>query len=404
MAKEMTQEEKIKQMYAANLASTKEKLEQDYKNADADYVRQQEKAQKITDENLTRTAVEAQKEAVNNAEMNNASGLSSGARAQLRLSNQNQMRSDMTALRAQQQEIDAEIERSRSLLAQDYAAAIRKAQQDNDLARAEALYKEAEKQDELLRQKQEKEEEEAKSKELTAAQLLASTGDYSRLAKIYGLSDDEVAALAAADASAENSTYQQTQAEASLKAAELMAEEKGDYTRLGQIYGLSAEEIAALNGTTVSSGLKNVGSKVGSWISNLFSGNNTAAQSPSDEAPSEYSIEDLQIALGFTGSDVDGKWGPKTQARAQEIWGTADPAAAQAKHQATSAYYNRLLQSIYASNSEWNNRQYQSATERSLAHRSLYYDEWVPAVASAYENGYITLKQKSDLLSVMANL
>ena len=148
MAKEMTQEEKIKQMYAANLASQKETLQQDYQKADAEYVRQQEKAQKATDENLTRTAVEAQKEAVNNAEVNNATGLSSGARAQLRLSNQNQMHSDMTALRAQQQEIDAEIERSRSLLSQEYASAIRKAQQDNDLARAEALYKEAEKQEE----------------------------------------------------------------------------------------------------------------------------------------------------------------------------------------------------------------------------------------------------------------
>lgn len=198
MAKKLTQEEKINQMFDANLASQKETLKQDYAKADADYVRQQEQAQKVTDANLARTAVEAQKEAVNNAEINNAAGLSSGAKAQLRLSNENQMRSDMTALRVQQQETNAEIERARSTLSQEYASAIRKAQQDNDLAKAEALYAEAEKQDELLRQKQKEEEEENKVNELTAAQLLAGTGDYSRLGKIYGLSDAEVAALASA--------------------------------------------------------------------------------------------------------------------------------------------------------------------------------------------------------------
>ena len=197
MAKKLTQEEKINQMFDANLASQKETLKQDYAKADADYVRQQEQAQKVTDANLARTAVEAQKEAVNNAEINNAAGLSSGAKAQLRLSNENQMRSDMTALRVQQQETNAAIERARSTLSQESASAIRKAQQDNDLAKAEALYAEAEKQDELLRQKQEKAEEEKKANELTAAQLLANTGDYSRLGKFYGLTEAEVAALAA---------------------------------------------------------------------------------------------------------------------------------------------------------------------------------------------------------------
>ena len=74
--------EQLKELYSSQLASQKEQLKQGYMQADAEYAAEKEKAQKVTDANLTRTAVEAQKAAVNNAELHNAYGLSSGARAQ----------------------------------------------------------------------------------------------------------------------------------------------------------------------------------------------------------------------------------------------------------------------------------------------------------------------------------
>lgn len=181
-----TTEEKIAQMYESQLKTQKEQLDTDYKQAVLGLDAQQKKNQQATDANLNRTAVEAQKAAVNNAELHNAYGLSSGARAQARLAQENQLQSDMTALRAAQQNADADVERQRSLLAQEYASAIRQAQAENDLAKAEALYASAKEEENKLLAKQE-----------AAGKLIAEvTGDYSLLGKLYGLSDEEIAALA----------------------------------------------------------------------------------------------------------------------------------------------------------------------------------------------------------------
>jgi hypothetical protein len=191
-----TTEDQIKKLYSSQLASQKEQLKQGYMQADAEYVAKKENAQKTTDANLTRTAVEAQKAAVNTAELHNAYGLSSGARAQARLSQENQLQANLTALRAQQQELDADVERQRSLLSQQYQSAIREAQAENDLAKAEALYEEARrKQDALAAQQQ------AQSKyAYEAAQLMADAGDYTQLVNFYKnqgveLTDDELRTL-----------------------------------------------------------------------------------------------------------------------------------------------------------------------------------------------------------------
>ena len=81
-----TTEEQIRKMYEGQLTSQKEQLQQDYTQADADLTAQKEKLQKTTDENLNRTAVNAQIAAMNNARYTAANGLSSGAQAQARLS------------------------------------------------------------------------------------------------------------------------------------------------------------------------------------------------------------------------------------------------------------------------------------------------------------------------------
>ena len=243
----MTTEEQIKKMYEGQLNSQKEQLATDYQNAISNLDTQKESAQKQTDENLNRTAVEAQKAAVSNEEYYNASGLSSGAKAQARLSQENQALANMTAIRTAQQEADAQIERSRGLLAKEYESAIRKAQADNDLELAKALYEEAQRQEEKLRAEQE-----------AAASIMAQGGDYSRYGELYGLSSDEVAKL--------NKAY------SSAKSASSVPEKYRGAARNGS---LTTEQVMQ-----------------------------------------------LQNELGV---EADGKWGPKSRQAADERWGVIDP-------------------------------------------------------------------------------
>lgn len=177
-------EEYINKMYDSALESQKQQLEQDYQQGTADLEAQQERARKQTDQNLTRTYVEAAKAQKNYAEAQNAYGLTSGAMAQARLAQDNQLQGNLTAIRTAHQDVDAEIERERGILAKEYAAAIQKAQADNDLARAQALYEAAQAEEERLRQLQQQ-----------AGNIMAGAGDYSRLAQLYGLTEEELALL-----------------------------------------------------------------------------------------------------------------------------------------------------------------------------------------------------------------
>lgn len=227
-----TTEEMINKMYDSQLTSQKEQLGTDYAAADARLTEQKEKNQKATDANIHRTNVAAQKAAVSDAEYYAASGLTSGAKAQARIARENQLQSDLTAIRTAQQEADAQVERERSLLAKDYAAAIRQAQAQNDLQKAQALYEQAQKDDAALLAKQE-----------AAAGIMAEAGDFSRYGALYGLSDAEITSLK----SRYNATG--TQNEYALEAAKLMAE-AGDYSRIAELYGLTTEEYMLLMGIT----------------------------------------------------------------------------------------------------------------------------------------------------------
>ena len=140
----------INQMYDSQLESQKEQLKIDYETALSDMDARQAAEHKALDQKLRDTRVDSKRAAVSNAEYYAAAGLSSGARAQARLSQENQLLSDLTELRAAQQLADAEADRQRTLLAREYASAIQKAQSDNDLARAQALYEEAKRADTQL--------------------------------------------------------------------------------------------------------------------------------------------------------------------------------------------------------------------------------------------------------------
>lgn len=259
----MTTEEQIKKMYESQLNSQKEQLTTDYQNANSKLDEQIRQNEKTADKNLNRTAVEAQKAAVSNEEYYNASGLSSGARAQARLSQENQALANMTAIRNAQQEADAQVERSRGLLAKEYESAIRQAQAANDLELAKSLYEAAKEEEAKLLAKQE-----------AAASLMAQSGDY---------------------------------------------------TRYGDLYGLSAEEVMKLNKASA----KGTGGGGGGSVSK-YSGkaNNGSLET--------WQVELLQDMLGV---EPDGKWGPKTRQAAYELWGTTDPDEAWSDHSLDNGLY-----------------------------------------------------------------
>lgn len=177
-------EDYINQMYDNSLQSQKNQLEADYNENLSNLEQEKQKAQKQADESLARTYVEAAKAQKGYNEVQSAYGLTSGAMAQARLAQDNQLQADLTTIRAAQQTVDADVERQRTLLAQEYAAAIAQARADNDLQRAQALYEEAkEAEDRLLQQQKE------------AASLMAGAGDYSLYQTLYGLTDEQLAKL-----------------------------------------------------------------------------------------------------------------------------------------------------------------------------------------------------------------
>ena len=212
-------DELLKQMYDANLASQKAALQSDYDAALADLDAQKAAAQKQTEHNVRLTKTEADRSAVNAAEYYEAAGLSSGAKAQARVAQDNQLLADLTAIRAAQQQGDINIERQRGLLGQQFAAAIRQAQAENDMAKAQALYEQAkEAEANLLAQQKE------------AANAMASIGNFDLYAQLYGLTPEQKGALV------QNFTNQQIQAENDAILAAEEKERKDGQAKLDQQY------------------------------------------------------------------------------------------------------------------------------------------------------------------------
>ncbi len=100
---------------------------------------QKQEVQKQTDAYLGRTDVEAQK-LQQGYKPENVSGM---AMQQAALTMENQQKKNTQMLRAEQQNAEAELARMRKLYADQYSAAIKKAQADNDMARAQQLYEAA---------------------------------------------------------------------------------------------------------------------------------------------------------------------------------------------------------------------------------------------------------------------
>ena len=145
-----SQEDYIRQMYEANLAANKSQLESDYNQNLSDLGAEEGKLGSIYYEQQRQAQAEADRNRQAFQEYANARGLNSGTGGQAELAQQNQLSSNLNTLRQSEAEKRAEVERQRVLLGQQYQNAIQKAQAENDLAKAKALYEEAVRVDEAI--------------------------------------------------------------------------------------------------------------------------------------------------------------------------------------------------------------------------------------------------------------
>lgn len=145
-----SQEDYIRQMYEANLAANKSQLEIDYNQNLSDIGAEESKLGQIYYEQMRQAQAESDRNRQAFQEYANARGLNSGTGGQAELAQQNQLSSNLNTLRQSEAEKRAEVERQRVLLGQQYQNAIQKAQAENDLAKAKALYEEAVRVDEAI--------------------------------------------------------------------------------------------------------------------------------------------------------------------------------------------------------------------------------------------------------------
>ena len=145
-----SQEELIRKMYESNLNSNKSQLESDYNQNLSDLGAEESKLGQIYYEQQRQAQAESDRSRQAFQEYANARGLNSGTGGQAELAQSNQLSANLNALRQSEAEKRAEVERQRQLLGQQYQKAIQKAQADNDLNLAKALYEEAVRVDESI--------------------------------------------------------------------------------------------------------------------------------------------------------------------------------------------------------------------------------------------------------------
>ena len=186
-----SQEDYIRQMYEANLAANKSQLESDYNQNLSDLGAEESKLGQIYYEQMRQAQAESDRNRQAFQEYANARGLNSGTGGQAELSQQNQLSSNLNTLRQSEAEKRAEVERQRVLLGQQYQNAIQKAQAENDLAKAKALYEEAVRVDEAISAASQADADRAmqifsmlNNTALSAAGAYASRGDMSMYQKL----------------------------------------------------------------------------------------------------------------------------------------------------------------------------------------------------------------------------
>lgn len=135
----MAAEDYINKMYDSVQDKQKKLLMDAYTGNNEVLDTEKKNVQQQTETNLERTDVEAQR--VQNGYKPEA--VSGNVNQQVALAMGNQQRKNTGTLRDVQTDAEAQIERERQLLGQQYAAAIKQAQAENDMLRAQQLYEQA---------------------------------------------------------------------------------------------------------------------------------------------------------------------------------------------------------------------------------------------------------------------
>lgn len=144
----------LEQMYAAALQAQLEQLKASYDQNISDLNAEKGTVDDTYTEQKRQTTGTNAQQAANWREMANAYGLNSGAIGQAALAQNNQLQSNLNTLESAQAAAQAEIERQRTLMGQQYQSAINQALAENNHQLAQELYQEAVRQDEALRQQQ----------------------------------------------------------------------------------------------------------------------------------------------------------------------------------------------------------------------------------------------------------
>lgn len=196
-----SQNDYINSVYDAQLEAQKQALESAYNQKEAEYAAAEEKIPAQYDAQRKALSAQNEIEKANFNEQAAASGLNVGAGSQARLSQSNAYQQGMTAIGKAQADAASNLQLERTKAKTAYQDAIQQAIKDNDAARAQALYEEAQRIDDSLvsnalnqanldatRSNTEY------AKQLETAQTLAQYGDFSGYLAL-GYSQDQVDAM-----------------------------------------------------------------------------------------------------------------------------------------------------------------------------------------------------------------
>ena len=183
-AEVLKDEPALNKIYDANYQAQQASLRQDLDQKLSDLEAQQAQTRLKTDRDLNAAYTSALMAARNAAERQNASGMGSGTAAQAGLARELGLQQDMTNLRKLQLEKDAQAGMKAYGVNDAYRKALEKANAENELKRAQALYKAAEDNEVSLIDQQK-----------WLGNLLAQQGDDSVLHKLYGFTPEQLARM-----------------------------------------------------------------------------------------------------------------------------------------------------------------------------------------------------------------
>ena len=144
----------VNQIYDASLQSQLAQLEAAYQESLAELEKSQTETDAAYNEQKRQAQGDAERSAANWRELAMAQGLNTGAMGQAALAQNNQLQSNLNTLSTAQQQALDNIRNQRTLLGKQYQLQILQAQADNDFERAQALYSEAVRMDEILREQE----------------------------------------------------------------------------------------------------------------------------------------------------------------------------------------------------------------------------------------------------------